>query len=273
MEQPPTFSEEQIAQVQQALVAHCEEMKDRIALVDPPLVQPQGDVTDVAGILDWRKRFDSKYAALYFPWVLVYDPLHLGREIVRAIPPSGHVGGVYARTDLDTGVHRAPANLLLLWAQGVTQDVDANMQGLLNPVGVNCLRAFSGRGLRVYGARTVSSDPAWRYVNVRRLLMMIEEGVEEAIHWAVFEPHTLGLRRTLKMCIEIFLEVLWEKGALVGATADEAFYVRCDDSNNLPSDTDNGRLFVDVGVAPTIPAEFVVFRIGRTEDELEVTEL
>ncbi|MFQ5814671.1 MAG: phage tail sheath family protein, partial [Anaerolineae bacterium] len=161
VERAPSFSLDQVFAVQQALVAHCEAQRDRIALLDPPVLSRHTDVVDIGEIQSWRQRVDSKYAALYYPWVLVYDPLRLGGQVVRAIPPSAHVAGIFARTDIETGVHKAPANAELRWAQ----DVTAEMQGLLNPLGINCIRSFPGRGLRLYGARTVSSDPAWRYVN------------------------------------------------------------------------------------------------------------
>ncbi|HEX8492170.1 MAG TPA: phage tail sheath C-terminal domain-containing protein [Pyrinomonadaceae bacterium] len=285
LEQPPIFSLEDVFTAQQALVAHCELLRDRVALLDPPvtsrqwvvqenpaIVAQETMVLETGEIQSWRQRFDSKYAALYYPWVLVYDPLQLGNQVVRAIPPSGHVAGIYARTDAETGVHAAPANQELKWAQGLSIEVGPEVQGLFNPVGINVARTFPGRGILLYGARTVSSDSSWRYVNVRRLLMMIEEAVEESTQWTVFEPNDIYLRQTLVLAISSFLEALWERGALVGTTAEEAFFVKCDDENNPPYITDLGQLIVDVGVAPVIPAEFVVFRIGKTERGLGVTE-
>jgi phage tail sheath protein FI len=255
------------------LIAHCEAQKDRIALLDPPLFQGSTEGMDLGEIQSWRQRFDSSYAALYFPWLLVYDPLPSPKTLVRAIPPSGHVAGVYARLDNETGVHAAPANVALQWAQDLTAIVGDELQGVLNPLGINCIRAFRGRGLRVYGARTVSSHADWRYVNVRRLLMMIEEAIEEAIQWAVFEPNDLYLRQTIRMVIGNFLAAQWARGALVGRTADEAFFVKCDQENNPPYVIDAGQLIAKVGVAPVKPAEFVVFRVGRVEEDLKVTEV
>jgi uncharacterized protein len=284
-EQAPSFSLDEVLFVQGALVAHCEMLRDRFALLDPPvttrqwlvsdqppLVAQETSVMELNDILRWRQCFDSKYAALYYPWVVVYDPLHLGNQNVRAIPPSGHVAGIFARTDLETGVHKAPANRELEWAQGTNAEVTPEIQGALNPAGINAIVVFPGRGVRLYAARTVSSDPSWRYVNVRRLLMMIEEAVEDAIQWAVFEPNDFYLRQMLVMSISGFLRTLWERGSFVGATADEAFFVKCDDENNPPTMADLGRIIVDVGVAPVIPAEFVIFRIGKTVDELEIRE-
>lgn len=272
-ERAPVFTLDEIYRVQQALVAHCETMKDRIAVLDPPLLSQPGEFADVGEIQGWRSRFDSNYAALYYPWVLVYDPLRLDNQVVRPIPPSGHVAGIYARTDVQVGVHKAPANAELAWAQGLTAAVDAEVQGILNPLGINCLRAFPGRGLRVYGARTVSSEGLWRYVNVRRLLMMIEEAVDKSSQWAVFEPNNDLTRRTLTTSIASFLTALWMRGALVGTAPEEAFFVQCDAANNPPFVADQGRLIVDVGVAPVKPAEFVVFRLGRLQEVLELTEV
>lgn len=265
-EQPPTFSRDEVFFAQAALVAHCEDQRDRIAVLDPPFEADPGE------IMAWRQRFDSKYAALYYPWLLVKDPLRLGRQIVRQIPPSGHVVGVYAATDREVGVHQAPANRALRWAQDVAASISPELQGALNPLGVNCIRSLAGRGLRVYGARTVSSDTAWRFVNVRRLMMMIEEAVAEAIQWAVFEPNDFALRQTITLAITSYLRVLWQRGALAGATEAEAFYVKCDAQNNNSAVVDVGQLIAEVGVAPTIPAEFVIVRVGRTDNTLEVVE-
>ncbi len=204
--------------------------------------------------------------------MLVYNPLLPVQQAVLACPPCGHVAGVYASTDLKTGVHKAPANQELAWVQGLSVDITPEIQGALNPIGVNCIRSFPGRGIRIFGARTVSSVPQWRYVNVRRLIMMIEEALEEACQFAVFEPNNFTLRQTLTISISNYLTVLWQQGALNGAKADDAFQVRCDDSNNPPDLADTGQLVIDVLVAPVKPAEFVVIRIGRTEQELEINE-
>jgi phage tail sheath protein FI len=269
-EQPPVFDVATVFAVQQALVAHCEGQCDRIALLDPPLHGSAG-VADVSGIQAWRERFDSSYAALYYPWILVYEPTR--GALVRAIPPSGHVAGIYAHTDLAAGVHQPPANQELDWAAGVSVEVGDELQGLLDPAGVNCIRPFPGRGIRVYGARTVSSDPALRWVNVRRLLLAIEETIEEALQWTVFEGNDFVLRQLVTVAVAGLLQRLWERGALAGATAQEAFFVKCDEDNNPPAVVDAGALVAEVGVAPVRPAEFVVFRIGRAEGELEVKEL
>ncbi|HEY3342992.1 MAG TPA: phage tail sheath C-terminal domain-containing protein [Anaerolineae bacterium] len=271
LERAPHFDMESVALAQQALVDQCERLHDRFALLDPP-VTPRG-IADADEIQMWRQRFDSSYAALYYPWVLVLDPLRLGNSPVRAIPPCGHVAGVYAQTDLERGVHHAPANVELAWAQALTFDISGDLQGALNPIGINCLRVLPGRGIRVYAARTLSSIPMWRYVNVRRLLMMIEKSIEQAIQWSVFEPNSTDLRNTLVSSISNFLETLWLRGALFGVAPEQAFVVQCDDDNNPPYLADLGQLVVDVGVAPVSPAEFVVVRIGKTADTLEITEL
>jgi uncharacterized protein len=150
--------------------------------------------------------------------------------------------------------------------------VNAQVQGLLNPLGINCLRAFAGRGLRVFGARTVSSETPWRYLNVRRLISMIEESIEEAVQWTVFEPNDFLLRQTLVLTISTFLESLWDRGALVGETPDEAFRVTSDERDNPPGLADNGQLIAEVAVAPVKPAEFIILRLGRVADELQITE-
>lgn len=271
-EQPPDFSLEDVFRGQQAMIDFCEMQKRCIALLDPP-VQAQGVVLSVEQIQAWRQRFNSKYAALYYPQLLVYDPLKLGGQLVRAIPPCGHVAGMFAHVDSETGVHRAPANEELNWVQAVSLEITAAVQGVLNPLGINCIRTFPGRGIRIYGARTISWEPQWTYINVRRLFIMLERSLEAATQWAVFEPNNFALRQTLVTTISVFLETQWLKGAFAGAKRADAFFVKCNSQNNPMELTGQGQLIVEVGVAPTIPAEFVIFRIGRTLDELEITEM
>jgi phage tail sheath protein FI len=272
VEAAPTFSVDQVYAMQQAMVDHCTSLRYRVALLEPPIVPGSTEPVDPNVVQSWRQRFDSTYAALYYPWLLVYDPLQLDGKVVRMMPPSGHVAGIIAHTDVTVGVHQAPANVALAWAQSVTTGVTAEIQGLLNPQGINCIRVFPGRGLRLYGARTVSSDPNWRYLNVRRLLLMIERAVELSLQWTAFEPNDAGLRQMLTLVISSFLTALWSRGMLNGATADEAFFVKCDAGNNPPAVTDVGQVIAEVGVAPVIPAEFVVFRVGRTENTLLMSE-
>jgi uncharacterized protein len=274
LEQPPGFSPDEIFAVQQAMVEHCERQQDRVAILDAVL-RPDGKTSlTIAEISDWRLRFDSErgFAALYYPWIRVVDPLQLAGEPLRTIPPCGHIAGLYARTDFTVGVHKAPANGELLWAEDVTVGINDNEQAILNPEGINCVRAFPGRGIRVYGARTISSNPDWRYINVRRLMLMIEEAVDESTQWAVFEPHDFMLRRLLVLSISSFLETVWRQGGLVGSTPADAYFIKCDETNNPPAVIDQGKLIAEIGVAPTHPAEFIIFRVGRTVEELEIVE-
>ncbi len=272
VELPPVFSENDIYRVQAELVLHCEQRRDRIALLDPPFAAARDDELGVGAIREWRSRFDSKYAALYYPWMRVVDPLRSLVSLTRDIPPSGHVAGQYATADLTVGVHKAPANTALTWAQDVTVLVNDAVHGLLNPLGINVIRSLPGRGIRVFGARTLSSDPDWRFVNVRRLLMMIEKAVNLSTQWAVFEPNDVYTRTKLRLSLMSFLIALWQQGALVGETIQEAFFVKCDEENNPASERANGRLLAEVGVAPSKPFEFVVLRVGRTNNEFEISE-
>jgi hypothetical protein len=272
-ELPPIFSEEEIFLVQAALVQHCEDRRDRIALLDPPIAAARDDQFGVSAIRAWRTRFDSKYAALYYPWLRVVDPLRgAAGSLTRDIPPSGHVAGQFARTDIEVGVHKAPANDPLSWAEDVTVLVGDAIQGVLNPAGIDVVRPLPGRGLRIMGARTVSSDPSWRYVNVRRLMMMIEKAIDLSTQWAAFEPNDHYTRSKLNLALSSFLIALWQRGALAGNSIEEAFFVKCDESNNPPAERDLGRLIADVGVAPSNPFEFIVLRVGRTDNEFEIAE-
>jgi hypothetical protein len=273
-EQPPQFPRSQVIAAQQAAIEHCERHKDRIAILDAPLDANSKRTLTLQEVQDWRQQFDSErgFAALYYPWIRVVDPLKLGGNPVRTIPGCGHIAGLYARSDFEVGSHKAPANEELFWAEDVTVAINDEEQAILNPEGINCIRAFSGRGIRVYGARTVSRNPDWRYINVRRLMMTIEEAVDESTQWAVFEPNDFNLRRALILSVSGFLESLWRRGALVGESAEEAFYIKCDETNNLPEIVDQGKIITEIGVAPTRPAEFIVFRVGRTLEELEIVE-
>ena len=266
VELPPEFTLDEIERTQRAMIEHCELLKDRVVILDPPFN------LDVSETYNWRLKFDSKYAALYYPWIIVNDPLQIKGNITRVIPPSGYVVGVFARTDLAKGVHKAPANEEMLGVRDVVVRIEDNQQDILNPAGVNCLRSFPGRGILIWGARTVSSDTTWRYINIRRLVIMIEESVEEAMQWAVFEPNNVHLRNGIILAVSSFLKSLWNKGALAGSTASEAFFVKCDEGNNPQSVIDEGKIITDIGVAPSIPAEFIVFRIGKVKDKIEIIE-
>ena len=272
MELPPKFTEEDIYRVQAALVQHCEDRRDRIALLEPPLTASKNDELGIGAVRAWRSRFDSKYAAFYYPWLRVVDPLRPSSAITRDIPPTGHVAGEYARTDFKVGVHKAPANSPMVWTQDVTVLVNDAVHGILNPAGINVIRPLSGRGIRIFGARTVSSDSSWRYVNVRRLMMMIAKAIYISTQWAAFEPNNVFTRAKLRLSLTSFLIALWQQGALMGGTIEEAFFVKCDEDNNPPSERDNGRLHADVGVAPSQPFEFIVLRVGRAGNEFDITE-
>lgn len=244
--------------VQTALINHCERMKYRFAILDaPPGMGPQE-------IADWRQNqagYDSKYAALYYPWIALPSPSGDGSTML--VPPCGHVAGIYARVDGERGVHKAPANELVAGAIGLELNVTKGEQDMLNPMGVNCIRAFPGRGIRVWGARTLSSDPAWRYINVRRLFNFVEASIERGTQWVVFEPNDQDLWARVRRDISAFLRMVWRSGALFGATPEEAFFVKCDAELNPPEVRDLGQLIIEIGLAPVKPAEFVVVRISQ----------
>jgi phage tail sheath protein FI len=271
-ELPPVFAAEEIFRVQSAMVLQCERLRNRIAVLDPPYAASRPDALGVSAVQNWRRRFDSKYAALYYPWLKVVDPLR-GGEPTRDVPPGGHVAGQYAGVDYTVGVHKAPANAPLRWVQALTVETDDAVQALLNPLGINAVRTLGGRGIRIFGARTVSSDPDWKFVNVRRLLIMIEKAIDHSTQWAVFEPNDFATRTKITLALIGFLYSLWRQGALAGKTAAEAFFVKCDEEINPPEGRDNGRLLALVGVAPAQPFEFVVLRVGRIENAFEITEV
>ncbi len=239
------------AAVQDALLSHCETRKDRFAILDSP-------ETITGGVDKLPKPRDSKYGAYYFPWIQVYDP-DKGNIFV---PPSGHIAGVYSRTDSERGVHKAPANELVRGALGLKYNVSKGEQDLLNPKGINAIRFMNG-GIRIWGARTLSSDPSWRYINVRRLFIMVESSIERATQWVVFEPNDHRLWKRVQRTISSFLTLLWRNGALMGTSPEQAFYVKCDEETNPPEVVDAGQLVVEIGLAPVKPAEFVIFRIGQ----------
>ncbi len=242
-------------QVQLTLVAHCELMTNRFAILDVP--REKKTVDDV---LSHRNFFDSEFAAMYHPWVKVLDPL---TKNTAAIPPSGSVAGVYARTDNSRGVHKAPANEIVSACVGLDCNYTTGEQDILNPKGVNLIRSFTGQGIRIWGARTVSSNALWRYVNVRRLFIFIEESIRTSTNWVVFEPNDQLLWLRVRRTIEIFLGDVWRTGALAGTTEDEAFFVDIGPNTMTQGDIDAGRLICVIGVAPTKPAEFVIFRITQ----------
>ncbi len=257
---------EGVQAVQTAMIAHCELMGDRVAIIDaPPGLNAQQ-------VKEWRVDkvgYDSKYATLYWPWVKVMDPMS-GTSIF--VPPSGHVAGVWARNDDTRGVHKAPANEVVRGALGLEIVITKGEHDQLNPDGINCIRSFPGRGIRIWGARTLSSDPAWKYLNVRRLFNYVEESILEGTQWVVFEPNDLNLWQRVKRTLNAFLVRTWRDGALFGATPAEAFYVKCDSETNPPEVVDAGQLVVEVGIAPVKPAEFVVFRIAQFSGGASLSE-
>jgi Bacteriophage tail sheath protein len=252
------------ARVQQALIDHCELLRYRFAVLDS---RPEPTDT-IADAQDQRQQFDTKYAALYYPWLSIPEPFPENIATVgeHAIPPAGHVIGVYARTDIDRGVHKAPANELVRGIVGLRRKVNKEQQDILNPypANINVIRDFrdNNRGIRVYGGRVITSDPDWKYVNVRRLLIFIEASIERGLQWVVFEPNAEPLWARVRRVITNFLTVVWRNGALEGIKPEEAFFVKCDRTTMTQTEIDNGQLIVLVGVAPVKPAEFVIVRIG-----------
>ena len=257
---------EGVQAVQLAMIAHCELMGDRVAILDtPPGLNAQQ-------VREWRVDkvgYDSKYAALYWPWVKVFDP-GSGQNI--PVPPSGQIAGVWSRNDDTRGVHKAPANEVVRGAIALEMQITKHEHDLLNPYGINCLRSFPGRGTRVWGARTLSSDPAWRYLNVRRLFNYLEESILNGTQWAVFEPNDHDLWARMRRTISAFLVNEWRKGALFGLTPQEAFYVKCDNETNPPEGIDAGQVVCEIGVAPVKPAEFVIFRLSQYSGGASLTE-
>jgi hypothetical protein len=247
--------------VQNALINHASKMRYRIAVLDTP-----ADLTP-GGALQERGNIDTKYAALYYPWVVAPNPLarpgndRIPKEI--KLPPSGFITGIYARNDVQRGVWKAPANEVVRGALRFEREINQAQQETLNPYGVNCLRYFFGRGYLVWGARLSSSDPEWKYVNVRRYFNYLERSIDRSTQWAVFEPNGERLWANIRDTVSAFLYNEWRNGALLGATPEEGYFVRCDRSTMTQNDLDNGRLICEIGVAVIYPAEFVIFRIGQ----------
>jgi phage tail sheath protein FI len=251
-----------------ALIIHCESLMDRFAVIDAP------EDVNIQEVQDYRSQYDTKYAAIYYPWITVRDPLVRDN---RNIPPSGHMIGIYARVDVERGVHKAPANEVIRGIVDLEQLINKREQDILNPspVNINVLRDFrkSNRGLRVWGARCITSDTDWKYVNVRRLFIFVEESIDEGTQWVVFEPNDEPLWARVRQSVTNFLTRVWRDGALQGATAEEAFFVKCDRTTMTQDDIDNGRLIMLIGIAAVKPAEFVIIRIGQKAGGAEVEEL
>lgn len=272
----------------EALLSHCEKMRYRIAVLDAPKDVKDIDQLTKVGTASaagagtgaeapaargsgLRPRVsDHGYGALYFPWITTQDPLN--PKTLVDVPPSGHIAGIYARTDATRGVHKAPANEPIRGALNLTYRLTDEEQGELNQSGVNCLRFFPREGILVWGARTVADSASeWRYLNVRRLFSMVEESIVRSTRHVVFEPNDMSLWKSIRRDLAAFLTLLWRDGALMGATPEEAFFVRCDSETNPPEVIDAGQVVTIIGLAPVKPAEFIIFRIGQHEAGTEVT--
>jgi uncharacterized protein len=240
--------------IQGLIIAHCQQMKYRIGVLD------SGDGQSLSQVRALRAAIDSSYAALYYPWVKVLDPLS---QVPIFLPPSGFVAGIYARNDVQRAVYKAPANEVVNLALGFEFQVSKAQQEVLNPEGINAFRSFEGRGHRLWGARTISSDPEWKYVNLRRYFAYLEHSIDRGTQWAVFEPNGELLWSNVRRTIEEFLLTEWQGNALLGDKPEKAYFVKCDRSTMTQNDLDNGRLVALIGVAPLRPAEFVIFRIGQ----------
>jgi hypothetical protein len=268
--------------IYRAMLGQCEQLRDRVAILDPPPRPPPGPLVRGPGAqptdwqkvtLKWRDGFIHRFAATYYPWLNVPDPLGVDGP-TRAVPPSGYVAGVYAATDNQFGVQQPPANVALELVTDVAETVTALQQEDLNYRGVNAIRPFPNRGIRVWGARSLAApdDPDWRFIHVRRLMSMIEQSVDHSTRWAVFESNTDALRRALAHSLSVFLEGVWRRGGLKGAVPAEGFYVKCDPTNNPQPVVDAGQVVCEVGVAVVAPMEFLVFAIRQKVDGADVAE-
>lgn len=263
-----------------ALLKHCEVLEDRVAILDAPeqvsdislLTKVAGAGGDASADGLRPRQSDKGYGTFYFPWLIVRDAAASG-ALVKA-PPSGHIAGIWARTDATRGVHKAPANEAVRGALDLTYRLTRAEQEVLNPAGVNCIRWFSREGIRVWGARTLAASASeWRYLNVRRLFNVIKESIAGSTRWIVFEPNDYTLWKSIRRDITAFLTLLWRDGALMGRTPEQAFFVKCDEETNPPDVIDAGRVITLIGVAPVKPAEFIIFRLSQyasgTETEVQ----
>ena len=242
-------------EVQSALIAFCENKKSCFAILDIPM-----ELTKTNDVANFRDMYDSPYGAMYHPWLEMFDA---GAKRPAYFPPSGAMAGIFARSDNERGVHKAPANEVVRGCTGLSCSYNNGEQDILNPVGVNLIRAFPGRGIRVWGARTISSNGLWKYINVRRLFIYVEESIKASTNWVVFEPNSETLWSRVTRTIETFLATCWRDGALAGSSPDQAFFVECGPTTMTQDDIDNGRLICQIGIAPVKPAEFVIFRITQ----------
>jgi len=270
------------------ILSHCEKLQDRVAILDAPENDDKFNIDQLKSVVTSgatkpkkpaageaaapaetatpgglrARTSDRGFGAYYFPWITIRDPLSPKDQI--NVPPSGHMAGIYARTDATRGVHKAPANETVRGALDLTYKVTREEQGELNRMGVNCIRQFLTQGIRVWGARTLADSASeWRYLNVRRLFNQIEESIANGTRWVVFEPNDRALWKSIRRDVSAFLTLQWRQGALMGATPEEAFFVQCDEETNPPEVIDAGMVVTVIGIAPVKPAEFVIFRIGQ----------
>jgi phage tail sheath protein FI len=267
---PASITEEAQLYIQRSMIEQCDRLRDRVAILDPPPnLQP-------VQMQLWPEQKDlrnpmGKFAALYYPWLKAPDALSVAGPN-RPVPPCGHVAGIYARTDHTFGVQKPPANEALEFAADTVLHISDLQQEGLNDLHVNCLRSFPGRGIRVWGARSLSTEAQWKYIHTRRLMSMVEESVDKSARWTVFEQNDEALRRTLVHSLSVFLEGIWRRGGLKGATPALGFFVKCDETNNPQSLIDLGMLVCQVGLAIAAPMEFLVFEIRRTVAGSEIVE-
>ena len=249
---------------QRAILRHCEQQGDRFAILDAPLypAPPWTGLVDVeqslAQLLTQRTALESKQGALYYPWVKVDQG---PSPTLGFVPPCGHIAGVYARSDRQFGIHKAPANEALKGVLKLQVDLQNRQQDRLNPAGINCLRSFPGRGLRIWGARTLSHEAHWQYVNIRRLFLTIGRWLEQQLQAVMFEPNDLRLWVRIERELTAYFEDLLQQGALRGLTPQTAFYVKCDAETNLPNAREAGQVVTDIGIAPVVPSEFIQVRL------------
>jgi phage tail sheath protein FI len=236
---------------------HCQKLGDRFAILDSPETVDMSSPTLVSTLM----LFNSDYAAMYLPWITVFDP-DSNKEM--NVPPSGHMAGIYARVDTQRGVHKAPANETVMGAVGLKYNISKAQQDGLNPQGINCIRSLNGN-IRVWGARTLGGDAngEFKYINVRRLFNFLRESIDEGTQWAVFEPNSPELWAKIRRNVTAFLMTVWRSGALFGTAPEQAFFVKCDEETNPPEVRDAGQVVTVIGVAVVKPAEFVIFRISQ----------
>jgi hypothetical protein len=247
------------------IITHCTQMRDRFAIF-----HSRPGIDTLANINGIRPPQDTTYSAFYFPWIKVFNPL-INQD--SRIPPSGHIAGIYAKTDIERGVFKAPANEVVVGARSVEFQITKREQDLLNPKGVNCIRVFPARGIRVWGARTSSTNTLWKYINVRRYFLYVGESIDEGTQWVVFEPNDEKLWARVNQTITQFLITEWRSGALMGTKPSEAFFVKVDRTTMTQGDIDNGRLICIIGLAVVKPAEFVIFRLAQFQGGSEITEI